>query len=339
VPVLDDRMFLVTDADPRLLAIASSPAEAAPPAAVSLTSLYVNANGPRSAGLSWAFCVARKALTDEGTVSPDCLASSGPDLVPLGTGPSVTGALPMNGCQLFGPDPPTAVDGQPAGRPVDPDPTGGFYQPAALLVHDAVSGVAHDTGSIGSTRIACGLGGATPDVLVEFNQRYRMNENPALASLSLVRASGITTVAPDTPGAAPGATATAGESLTLHATWATCPTTPVCGDGVCGIDETIAECPADCTHPLGCSGAEQYLLFDPETQALEVHQEAITVAWFATGGTLADDSSGRAESEAGTPSLDNGWTVPAQTGEVRLWLVVRDDRGGVGWQSYRVQVE
>ena len=117
------------------------------------------------------------------------------------------------------------------------------------------------------------------------------------------------------------------------------PTTPVCGDGVCGIDETAATCPADCTTPRGCAGSELYLLFTPVTRAHEVHRESISVDFFATGGTFADDSTGRDETEADTPSTDDAWTAPGDGGEVRLWLVVRDDRGGVGWQGYRIAVE
>jgi hypothetical protein len=332
VPELDDRSFLVTG--PSLLAITSTPAEAAPPAAITYRALYVDENGPRSADLSWAFCVARQALTDSGTVSPDCLAPSGDSLTLIGSGPSATGPLPSDSCRLFGPDPPDAVTGMPAGRPVDPDPTGGFYQPVRLLVSDA-----GDVYTIGATRIACGLAGGTATVSSEFAMRYRDNENPAVASLSLVRASGTTRITPDVPGALPGATVMRGESVTLHATWAACPTTPICGDGICGIDETAMSCPADCTTPVGCTGSEQYLLYDLATSSLVAQREVITVAWYATGGTLADDTSGRDQSEADMPSLDNPWVAPTAAGEVRLWLVVRDDRGGVGWQSYRVQVE
>ncbi len=328
VPELDDRSFLV--AGPSLLAITSTPAEAAPPAVVSYRALYVDEDGPRSADLAWAFCTARQALTDPGTVSPDCLAPGGAALTPLGSGPTASGALPSDGCRLFGPDPPDTVAGMPAGRPVDPDPTGGFYQPVRLLVRDPA-----DVYSIGATRIACGLEGGTAALASEFAQSYRLNENPAIASLSL----GGTTITPDTPGAAPGATVSHGASVTLHATWAACPTTPVCGDGVCGIDETAASCPADCTDPVGCTGSEQYLVLDQATAALTTAREVITVSWYATGGTLADDTSGRTASEAGTPSLDNPWIAPAQPGDVWVWLVVRDDRGGVGWQSYRIAVE
>jgi hypothetical protein len=108
---------------------------------------------------------------------------------------------------------------------------------------------------------------------------------------------------------------------------------------VCGVDETSTSCPADCKTEAGCTGSEQYVALDLESGALAVHREAIRVAFYTTAGTLSADGGGRDEAEADTPSTDDAWTAPASPGEVRLWLVVRDDRGGVGWESYRLAVE
>jgi hypothetical protein len=324
-PELEDRSFLVDG--PRLLAIASAPAEAAAAEAVTLRALYVDAHGERGAGdLGWAFCVARRALTDEGTVSPDCLAPAGEGLVPLGAGTSVSGALPADACRLFGPDPPEPRDGEPAGRPVDPDPGGGYYQPVRLRVRDG-----GERYSIGATRLACGLAGATAEVAADFGARYRRNESPALASLALVRGGAVEPLAADTA-------VRAGETVTLRAAWEACPTAPACGDGVCGIDEDAAGCAADCATPKGCTGAEPYLVFDPGTRSLVTRREAIRVSWFATAGNLADDVVGRGADEAATSTVENTWTAPATPGEARLWLVIRDDRGGIGWQGYQVTV-
>jgi hypothetical protein len=332
-PELDDRVFLVSG--PRLLAIAATPAEAAPPAEVGFHALYVDPKGTRELGhLSWSYCVTPKGLTNQGTVSPECIATGGSALVPIGTGTSASGPLPMDGCQLFGPDIPPPVGDEPSGRPTDPDPTGGYYQPVRLLVVDE-----GESYSIGAARIACGVGDASQAVSTQFTQQYRNNENPALASLSLSGAAGTVVVAPDVAGAAPGATVAPGDTVTLTAAWVACPTTPVCGDGICGIDEDVTTCPKDCTHPVGCAGSEQYVWVDPSSQSVAPRREAIRVDWFATGGTLADDSSGVVESDAATHQAGNTWTAPAQAGEVRLWLVIRDDRGGVGWESYRVEVE
>jgi hypothetical protein len=322
VPELDDRSFLVTG--PILLAIRSTPAEAAPPVSIAYDALYVDEHGPRTTDLSWAFCIARQALTDPGTVSPDCLEPSGAGLTPLGTGPAAGGPLPSDACRLFGPDSPDEVAGMPAGLPVAPDPTGGFYQPVRVLAYDSDpdgggSETPSDVYSIGTTRIACGLAGGTAALSSQFAMSYRDNDNPAIASLSLVGANMTTPIMPappDMPGAAPGATVTPGESVTLHATWDPCT-----------------------TAPMDCTGSELYWVYDLATASLVQQREVITVSWYATGGTLTDDISGRTAAEADSPSLDNPWIAPTQTGDVWVWLVVRDDRGGVGWQSYRIAVQ
>jgi hypothetical protein len=312
-PELDDRGFQI--AGPRLLAIAATPAEAEPGTAVTFRALHVDAQGERSAGdLAWAFCTARKPLTEQGTVSPECVNESGPDLAALGSGLAITGALPDDGCRLFGPDRPAPMAGEPVGRAVDPDPSGGFYQPVRLRVSDggSVSTV------IGAARLACGISGAAPEQSIDFVQRYRPNENPAIASLAIVRSGSSTTITPDLPGADAGASVTRGETVTLRAAWSACPTGPT---------------------PTSCTGSEQYVWFDPEARVIALRREAIRVSWFTTAGALATDSSGRSEDEAAQVDTDTTWTAPDAAGEARIWLVVRDDRGGVGWQSYRVKVE
>lgn len=299
-PELDDRSFLI--AGPRLLAISSTPAEAAPPAEVSYRALYVDAHGDRSADLEWSFCVTRKALADEGTVSPRCIAPGGDGLVPIGEGAEVTGALPMSGCRLFGPDRPDPVAGQPAGRPADPDPSGGFYQPVRLRIRDG-----GDAYAIGATRISCGLGGATPAVAADYAKRYVKNENPAFEAIELDGVAIEQT----------GATVKRGARVSILARWSAC----------------------DPEAAAGCTGAEPYLVFDPSSRALVARREAIRVAWFATGGELADDDGGRGADEADVANLSTTWIAPKTSGDANLCAVIRDDRGGVGWSCYRITVE
>ena len=62
------------------------------------------------------------------------------------------------------------------------------------------------------------------------------------------------------------------------------------------------------------------------------------MSWFASGGTFDNDSTGRAATDP-TPSTDDGWTAPATAGTVHVWVVLRDDRGGVGWMSYVLSVK
>lgn len=324
-PDLEDRAFLVDG--PRLLAIASTPAEAEPPAAVTLRALYVDENGERDQGdLEWAFCVARRTLTDRGTVSPSCLSPGGEGLVSIGEGTSAQGMLPMDACRLFGPDRPLPADGEPAGRPVDPDPSGGYYQPIRLLVRGGGDGY-----SIGATRLSCGTSGANAEIAAEYGARHRINENPAITSLSIVRDGRVEPITKDTKVAA-------GAEVTLRASFPACPTAPACGDGVCGIDEDATACEQDCKAPKGCAGAEQYVVFDPESRTLATRRESIRISWFATGGKLQDDVVGRAADESAN-EIDNLWVAPTGRGPTRLWLVIRDDRGGIGWVQTILDVE
>ena len=191
------------------------------------------------------------------------------------------------------------------GRAVDPDPSGGFHQPVRLRMSDG--GVLT---AIGAARLSCGISGAAPEQSVDFVKRYRHNENPAIAALAIVRSGSSPLIAPDAPGTDAGATVARGETVTLRAAWDACPTAPACGDGVCGAEEDVTGCEADCKTPKGCAGSEQYVWFDPEARVVSLRREAINI-----------------------------WTAPDAAGEARIWLVVRGDRGGVGWQSYRVRVE
>ncbi len=61
------------------------------------------------------------------------------------------------------------------------------------------------------------------------------------------------------------------------------------------------------------------------------------VSWVATGGAFDDDTTGRAPTDA-TPYTDDGWTAPSTPGTVHVWAVLRDDRGGIGWRSYVIDV-
>ena len=59
----------------------------------------------------------------------------------------------------------------------------------------------------------------------------------------------------------------------------------------------------------------------------------------ATAGTYAEEKTGRTESDPDGVDTSNGWTAPTEIGPTRLWVVLRDDRGGVGWSEYVIQGE
>jgi hypothetical protein len=313
-----------------VLAVRSDPAEAAPKDTVKYTALYADATGTlTTAPIDWAYCEERKPLKELGPVSPLCLQRSADFILPLGIGATASGALPDIACRQFGPDVPQTKPGEPSGRPVDPDTTGGYYQPLRLVV----SGDTGDAYTIGENRLLCGLAGATPEAAKDYKDRYRPNTNPAVASLTIVE-TGAALALDDGKSTNPIG---AGQHVTLRAAWNACPDPDVCGDGICGPDETAADCAADCAKPVTCTGAERYVNQDLATRTIIVQHEAMRVSWFATGGGYDLDHT---EREAGdlTPSSDDVWTAPSAPGTVHLWVVLRDDRAGVGWQSYVLDV-
>jgi hypothetical protein len=327
-PNLDETVSIVTE--PIVLAVRSDPPEAAPRGSVTYTALYVDGSGPiAKPAIEWAFCDARKPLAELGPVNTQCLAATGSWFEPLGSGSQVSGSLPSDGCKNFGSDVPPPVMGQPPGRPVDPDPTGGYFQPVRVVApSDAIT--------LAETRLSCGLANAPGDVEVDFGHRYHFNGNPSVDSLRILNGESV---------GAPLRTADAGPipvhanaHLTLRAAWATCPTKDSCHDGVCGPDESSVSCPSDCAMAHTCSGAERFVVFDTETQTLNDERESIAVAWFATAGFFDADRTGRGATDSTTTS-DNGWTAPAAAGPAHLWVVLRDDRGGIGWADYLFQVQ
>jgi hypothetical protein len=306
----------------RVLAVRAEPAEPAPGEAVTLRALVASPDGTvGEPSLRWAFCTARRALATPGPVYPACLEESDPALVPVGTGASAGGALPTDACRLFGAEPPDDRQGA-GGRPVDPDVTGGFYLP----VQARLTGSAP---TVFQARIGCRPGGLSQVEAAELTRRSRRNENPSVASLRAI-------VGGRTIAVEEGATVavTPGATVRFVLGWAECPASARCGDGVCGEDETRAGCAEDCTTPRGCTGAEGYARFDPATRSVVTTREVLRASWFATEGSFATPRTG---SEA-TEQSANEWTAPATAGTARGWVVLRDDRGGADWRTFRVRV-
>jgi hypothetical protein len=154
--------------------------------------------------------------------------------------------------------------------------------------------------TVAQTRLACGIADATSAQIQQYAKEYLPNTNPAVDAVTI-------------GGVAP-TTVSAGAHVTLHATW------------------------ADCTGAtMSCTGSEPYVVYDLTSRTISPVREALEVAWFATAGSFDIDHTGRASDDPTTFS-ENGWTAPSQSGPVVLWVVLRDDRGGIGWQQYAVQV-
>ncbi len=326
-PSLDDTVSIITG--PRILAVQAVPAEAPPKTKIALTALVVDQNGPlKSDAIRWDFCDARNPLANLGPVNPVCQQEGNAQLVSIGVGPGAAGTIPDTACRNFGPEVPQPMNGMPAGRPVDPDTTGGYYQPVSLFAPTSAGSAV----GLYLARLSCGVSGASADQSAEYNSRYRPNENPSVAK---VLAGGMP-LQPDTTGQVNSIAA--GQKVQLEVDWPACPVTDQCGDGVCGPDETKASCASDCKTPKGCAGAERYVVFDLSSQTVTDQREGIHVSWFATSGSFDLDRTGTDGSDTSTSST-NGWTPPSQSGPVHLWVVLHDDRGGIAWQGYALDVK
>lgn len=307
---------------PRVIALIASPAEAQPGESVTLSALVAGPDGTElDPELDWSLCLARRPLAELGPVAQACLdadADAGMDveaLLELGRGASVVATLPDDACRRFGPEPPASEPGQPTGRPVDPDPTGGYYQPIAARSSEGEL-------SFAGVRLECGLAGATAAQASEYATRHQRNVAPRVSDLGL---------------RAGGSVVAAGERVSLRASWPACPREPSCGDAICSLDEQQT-CSDDCTHLAGCEGAETHVYFDPLALELATRREAIGVTWYASAGTLDEARTGRASDDERSSS-DNTWVAPDEPGLVHVWVVLRDDRGGVGVGELVLEVE
>lgn len=162
---------------PRILSIRSDPAEVFPGESVELSLVAVDGSGKmQTAPVDWAFCLRPKPPVENNVVHADCL---GDGVIPIaGNSQMVMATIPDDACSLFGPDLPPPLPGMPAGRPRDPDDTGGYYQPVRVTVEGMQA--------IGLVRIRCGLPFATPDVAAQFRTAYIPNRNPTIAALEIL---------------------------------------------------------------------------------------------------------------------------------------------------------
>jgi hypothetical protein len=126
VPDFDLDLSQVTA--PRVVAIQSTPGEAGERDPVAVSALVVAPDPDAVPAPEWALCLERKPLVELGPISPLCLDRGrlgSESLLPLGTGARIDTTVPQQACRQFGPNRPEPKQGEPPGRPVDPDFTGG----------------------------------------------------------------------------------------------------------------------------------------------------------------------------------------------------------------------
>jgi len=329
IPEFDEDASLVEE--PRILAVRAEPAESDEDEPVQLTALIAVPDGGKSFAPEWAFCSAPKPLTELGPVAQTCVdefGSKSPLLTDLGSGAAIEAVVPDGACRVFGPIPPDSASGDSSSRPVDPDDTGGFYQPvlAGQSAHDP-------TPAFGRVRLNCGLTGLAPDEGLEYRLGYRLNENPAVAKL--VAKVGDLSFELDDGGSF---AVEPGSPVSFEVTWADCPREKSCGDQVCSPGEERVECPEDCSEPRGCAGAETYAVFDRDSRQVLMRREGIAVAWYSDVGGFSTPENGVASSDPEATRETNDWKAPENERDSRIWVVVRDERGGVGFRSVTANV-
>lgn len=286
---------------PRILAIRGTPPEAAESAGVTYDALAVDVGGTVAAPpIGWAQCLAPDPPANGNDVSSACLTV--PD--DAGPAPTFTAALPTDACMLFGPETPPPQKGQPPIRPADADTTGGYYQPIrATWTTDAGDPLL----SFALERILCRLANAPVDAAGQYASDYLPNTNPQLADLLLDPAGTATPLFLAGQTAAPTpASVGAGQTVTLQVDWS----------------------PAS---------AETFLVWDVVSLSLGMQQESLRLSWYATAGSFEHDATGRSDTETET-FTQNGWTAPAAAGPVHLWMVLRDDRGGIDFAEAEIDV-
>ncbi len=263
--------------EPQIIAVLSDPPEVEPGALARYQAIVAMPDGAPAPSLTWSYCVTPRALTDNAAVAQTCARV--PELPLAGANLLVEGAVPADACARFGP----AV--RAGERPVDPDPTGGYYQPVrAQLATGQIAILRH--------RIRCPLANAPIAVAQDFAQRYRSNAAPVLATFAIDSA-GVPIDSTSVP---------AGAKLSLRAS-------------------------------LTADSAELYLAYDMEHARLVELSERLEVDWFVTAGSLSARTS-----SVEALSSHVRWRAPAQAGPVRLWLVVRDDRGGIAAQTFELTI-
>jgi hypothetical protein len=152
-------------------------------------------------------------------------------------------------------------------------------------------------------RISCNLPNVAVEVAKDFQMRYQTNTNPAFLKL-LVGGLDLPAV---TQGASPATVhVTPGQSVGFEAFW-----TP--------------------------ESRENFPVYDLASQMIVDRTEQLTVSWFATAGEFDRDQTGTTEGDKAS-SITNLWVAPPVAGPVHLWIVLRDNRGGLDFREYLLTV-
>lgn len=103
------------------------------------------------------------------------------------------------------------------------------------------------------------------------------------------------------------------------------------------LDRVPAAARLELTVSWGDADAESYIVYDRSRSQLVSQRESLRVSWDADGGRFDTESTGRAAADTATTST-NAWVAPDVAGAYKLWMVLRDARGGSDFAAYDVVV-
>lgn len=289
-------------ATPRVVAVRAEPAEARPGETVMLAATVATPRGMTGeAAIDWRACLIPRSPAESATVSARCLMDDDAGSVnELAVGQRTTTVMAtVPADACTRVGPQTPAQGQGGERVRAPDPDiTGGWQ---LPIRLGLSvGEARET-LFARFRVRCQPPDVPGTTAVGYALRYRNNVNPALAGVFAV-VNGATRELPR--GATTETAVGTGRAVPLLALW-------------------------------GAEAAERYVAVDPTTRALVDRTEALELTWFTDGGELARDRTapdGSGTASANVLRLDEGVT------SARVWVALRDERGGVDVATLRVRL-
>ncbi len=278
---------------PRVVAVRGDPAEARPGATVTLTATVVQPAGtPVTPTVRWRACLAARSPSESGSIASACLGDDDAGaLAPLGGATTATQVtVTIPADACARIGPQTPAANNGEARTRAPDPdVTGGWQLPVRL--DLAAGNATET-MFARYRVRC----LPPDVpgatAAAWATRYVNDANPALTGVFAV------------------------------------------------VDGAPRGLPRDATTPVDlgalrdvpvlalwdAASAERYVRVDPATRALVERTEALELTWYTDGGSFARD---RTVPDASGTASANVLHLDAGVTSARVWVVLRDERGGV----------
>jgi len=279
----------------RVVAVRATPAEARPGEAVSWDAVVVSPlPAPPAAAIDWAMCASPRNPSDSITVSMACFAAA--DATPGTMAPVV----PITGAQGAHAQANIPAD---ACRKVGPEvpqtsDTGAAQRPPdaditggyQLPIRLVLTDPTGTDVSFDRQRVRCNLASAPASAAREYEARYQNNQNPTIAALEF----GGTIAAVD-------------------------------GSAHFGVPRG-SRVPIRIQWPP--ASKETYVLFDPTVRDVVERSENLETGWFTNGGEFERD---RTTADEDQPVTSNELILDPDVAQpVTVWIVLRDDRGGVG---------